>query len=610
MACDKMFHAALLCCAVILLVSCSTTLLLEKQALEELSLGPSENSETVFFTRHFTWAGTKSLEVKEHRVVRVGSHRAAAPEVLTVYDGLATRLNHFEARLLRPDGSTELYGLSDLATSTLSSQSVIADWNIRYVPLKRYVPPGTLIETVSNHEMVLAALGASFALSDVGVRGQRINCVLTVPRGQTLLYQVFNDTVAPVIDTSAAGISYAFRWKTYEKDSKTWPFKKTNTLPEVLASLAGSSAEPADNQESAWISFGNRYLDLVESKLRESNKLKALAEEITRGKSGDLEKINAIFEYCQKNIRYEQVYLAFGEIIPNDADLILERKYGDCKDYSLVIYLLARSIGLEPRLALCYRGRGVEVYPQIPVSQFNHMVVQFEHQGADHWFDGTNRTGIPGITTIDLLNARALVLERDSSRFITIQESPLNRLGISGTLVPSGSSLKGRLNVTLAAQYAIDFYTLDLYLNRAKMIESIVQWSRRHLHPDIEIKAVDWKRGDDQFQIVTDLTIPNCLTAVDSTRFTSPSRMFPSLFPEENPADRPDDVYFFPLYGKVDISVDVLRLKESSKGQSPLVSFSFRLPPGPFSEDTRPNFLRLYKAAFSEFTKTLHFIQE
>ena len=62
--------------------------------------------------------------------------------------------------------------------------------------------------------------------------------------------------------------------------------------------------------------------------------------------------MDAIAKYCQNNIRYEQVYIEKGEIIPNNYETIINNKYGDCKDYSVAIYCLAKSIGLNPNLAI------------------------------------------------------------------------------------------------------------------------------------------------------------------------------------------------------------------------------------------------------------------
>lgn len=607
--CDRMTQIVVVASTAAFFSACTSSHLLDKQTLSELSSGPPENLETVFFTKHFTWTTPKSLMVKEHRVIRVGSNRAAAPEAVSVHDGSATQLTHFEARLVYPDGTSELFGIDDLASVSLSNRTVIAEWRMKYVPFRNVLPPGTLIETVSVHNLQLAPLGATFSLAEAGLRAQNINCILTVPPRETLLYRVYNDSLAPTISTDPTGTTYSFHWDRYLKDSSPWPFKKENATPEVLASLALPSEHASGKPDSPWVSFGNWYLDLIESRLRQSKNLRSLAEEITTGLTGDLEKINAIFQYCQENIRYEQVYLTYGEFIPNEPDVILNRKYGDCKDYSLLIYLLARSIGLKPHLALCYRGRGVEVYPQIPASQFNHMIVHYESGGTDHWFDGTNRTGLPGITTIDLVNAAALVLERDNSRFLSVNESPLNRLEIKGVLVPAGPSLKGQISVTLTAQYAIEFFALDYFLNTAKMAEVLIQWLRQHLHPDLDVRTATWKRGSHHFEITVDVTVPNCLMAVGPSRFTSPSRVLPSLFPAEDPFKRPEDVHFFPSYGKVHVSLDILGLKDPTK-ETPRITLSYDLPVGLFSNTTRQQFLQRYESVYSDFTRKVHFIQE
>ena len=100
--------------------------------------------------------------------------------------------------------------------------------------------------------------------------------------------------------------------------------------------------------------------------------------------------MDAIFEYCQKNVRYEQVYLDFGEIIPNISTVIFDKKFGDCKDYAILIYTMAKCADLDPHFAICYRGRRRMMIEEIPVSQFNHAFIHFKYQGNDYWYDGEN----------------------------------------------------------------------------------------------------------------------------------------------------------------------------------------------------------------------------
>jgi hypothetical protein len=140
------------------------------------------------------------------------------------------------------------------------------------------------------------------------------------------------------------------------------------------------------------------------------------------------------------------------------------------------------------------------------------------------------------------------------------------------------------------------------------MAEVIIQWLRQHLHPDIDVRSAAWKRGNHHFEITVDVTVPNCLMAVGPSRFTSPSRVFPSLFPVEDPFKHPDDVHFFPSYGNVRVSLDISGLKDPTK-ETPRIELSYVLPVGLFSNESRQQFLQRYELAHSDFTRKLHFIQ-
>ena len=89
--------------------------------------------------------------------------------------------------------------------------------------------------------------------------------------------------------------------------------------------------------------------------------------------------------------------LELGEaaLVPAPPGETLNRRYGDCKDLSLLVVGLLRAAGLDARLALL-RLDWQELDPEVPgISQFDHAVVRVE--GAPPiWIDATVPFTPPG----------------------------------------------------------------------------------------------------------------------------------------------------------------------------------------------------------------------
>jgi hypothetical protein len=586
----------------IMLSSCGKSKLLEKEHIAALTFTQEKRTAVIYFDKLFSVSEGGGLTIRTHSIVRVGDNMRSVPEYFYVYDRSVEKLVTFEGRVRHRTGSVETYGKGDLHALNLSNRRSIRESYLKYLPIDEDTRTGDMIETMTVHEMTLPPLGIDFSVSEAGDIAENITCSIEIPARENLHYKVLNDSLQADVTEANNRKTYRFTWKGYTKPEKRWSYKQRNDGPTVLAALPRIDDSMTGG---SWSKFGDWYLNLVMKKLEPTSELATIAREITAGKTTDREKLDAIFEYCQRNIRYEQVYLAKGEFIPNDARLILSRKYGDCKDYSTIIYSMATSVGVTPNLALCYRGRGVKFEEDIPASQFNHMIVHFRENGEDYWYDGTNRSGIPGLTTGDMINGHALVLDHGNSRIVRIPESKNNRVLVTGTLTPRNNDLGGNLTVTLASQYAMDFFYDAMFLNAKKMEQNLVDWLKSHLNSAMLAKKISWTTQRDRFVIDVVCELPNALTVIDKNIYVSFSKAFPEVLPEENPLSRPDELFYYPYYNRMSLNLELAGLRDHSSTHT---SGSYRwmmdvdLPPGPFDTTQKAQFLEEFSRTTGEFT--------
>lgn len=597
-----MKHIIILILYSLLICGCSS-LLMNQKNFSEIEFPDDNSNLIIFYNKNFNFSEDGKLYVKTHRLLKVGDNLKAAPDLLYVIDGSIEKLQKFEARILHKDGSSKKYSKGDLHMVSLSSASVISQNKVKFLPITEVVKTGDVVEMVSIHEFTLPPLGIHFSPSEANISAVNLSCTIEIPKNEKLNFKIVNDTISPKVDVNEKTKTYCFNWEQFNPQKKRFILAKKNYDPELLAAIPFlKTSNDQIRALSTWKDFGDWYLDLIEPKLQPTPELIELAQNITAGKLSDKEKMDAIFEYCQKNIRYEQVYLQKGEFIPNDPQLINSRKFGDCKDYSTLIYVLAHSIGLKPDLALCYRGRGVEFYDDIPVSQFNHMIVHF-FDGTDHyWYDGTNRTGLPGITTVDLINQPALVMMKNNSMLIDIMESSDNLLSVTGDLRSNKNSFTGDLNICLSYQYAINFFFLDMYLNKADMSEYIIRWLRNSINADILVSNIRWGKNKTRFQINFKAEFPNSAINIAPYTYLSISRVFNKLFPDIDPIKiDPEQIFYFPYYNHVKMNINFPDLYNPDsdldiKDQNHFLwEWNYYIEPGPFKENDKDNFMRNYQ---------------
>lgn len=318
--------------------------------------------------------------------------------------------------------------------------------------------------------------------------------------------------------------------------------------------------------------------------------------------------MEAIYEYCQKNIRYEQAYIKYGEIIPNFTGNILKNKFGDCKDYSAIIYSLAKAAGVDVSLALCYRGRGYEISEEIPASQFNHMIVYFNDDGIDRWYDGTNRTGVAGMVTFDLAGQKALILEKNSSRIVSIQEDKSNLMTVELELQPAGNRLSGLIKLSFSGQYYPNLSYAGEYLNKGDMKSFLSKVIKNNVGRQIEIRDPEWsadKKG--LFEIRAECSIPNGLVEVGPDYYFNPARIVSDLLLE---LKKEADIYYYPSYNRIACRIYISGYTDSGRGDKDFCwNFYTAFNPGPYNSAGKDEFIANYKGAMEEINKNVKIIK-
>jgi hypothetical protein len=217
----------------------------------------------------------------------------------------------------------------------------------------------------------------------------------------------------------------------------TVPLTPEPSMPpgtEVLANIKLSTIPDWD----AWLSWEKA---LLEGAFRSSPEVDALAKKL--GEDGDTpERVKRIHEYVMQDIRYQQDYETFiAGVKPHPAPMVLERKYGDCKDKAVLFITLAQKLGIDAHFALVRTRDAGPANPNVPMQQFNHAIVYVPEQKgfpAARFYDPTADMLDLDALRADDAGTKSLVFDpkkgQHTWRDIPFQAADVNQEGFALTM--------------------------------------------------------------------------------------------------------------------------------------------------------------------------------
>lgn len=219
-------------------------------------------------------------------------------------------------------------------------------------------------------------------------------------------------------------------------------------MPHIL--VLCKSATPKDAQYVYFKTTKEQYdwySQLVQEIGNDPAIIKEKTMEITKGIASDEDKVKAVFQWVQDNIRYVAFEDGIMGFKPEKAQVVLNKKYGDCKGMANLLTEMLRSIGLDARR--CWIGTRHIAYdystPSLSVD--NHMICAWMKNSKPVFLDATEKYLGYG-ETAERIQGRQTLIENGKSFLlekVPVASCDQNTASENRTFTLDGNVLKGHV---------------------------------------------------------------------------------------------------------------------------------------------------------------------
>lgn len=249
---------------------------------------------------------------------------------------------------------------------------------------------------------------------------QESNYIVEVPENFKLRYKQFNYPQEPVMGNS--GKKQVFSWKvTNQKSIEPEIFMPsfTDVTTNVFVAPEEFSIAGYAGNMSTWKSFGKFIVDLNTNRNELPENIKKDIQTVVNGLTSTEEKVQALYEYMQKNTRYISIQLGIGSWQPFDAKFVASKRYGDCKALSNYMVSILKEAGVKANYVLIKSGdTRTGLWDDFPAPYFNHAIACVPNGKDTIWLECTSQTVSAGFMGSSTGNRKALMIADDGGYIV------------------------------------------------------------------------------------------------------------------------------------------------------------------------------------------------
>jgi PAS domain-containing protein len=252
----------------------------------------------------------------------------------------------------------------------------------------------------------------------------------------------------------------------------------------------------------SWRDVGLWYEDILAPVGRGEATVRAQARSLVSGVEDPRQRLETLLAFLRQDVRYVAVEVGIGGFRPTPAAETLERRWGDCKDKSLLLIDLLHEVGVEAYPVLIRSSLGSDIDAAFPSpGQFNHLIVAVPEGAvatdendpvADAYLflDPTQERGGAGWLAPWVQGKQALVVRGEKSALVTTpqrtaQES--RHFAIRARVDLNGNA-RGRAVLTFTGRRAAAFRDVL----QTPDAEPVLRATFQRLLPGSNLGGVQW----------------------------------------------------------------------------------------------------------------------
>jgi hypothetical protein len=157
----------------------------------------------------------------------------------------------------------------------------------------------------------------------------------------------------------------------HEPDMPPW----RGVAGQMIVSFFPAGGTSRKNDFANWRSMGSWLGNLYSGQTVASEPIKQEVNALAAGKTAQLQKMQAIAEFVQHDIRYVAIELGIGGWQPHAAPDVFSHRYGDCKDKATLMHTMLREIGVDSYPVVINMRRGAVTRETPAHNGFNHAIL-------------------------------------------------------------------------------------------------------------------------------------------------------------------------------------------------------------------------------------------
>ncbi|MGH9716165.1 MAG: DUF3857 domain-containing protein [Candidatus Acidiferrales bacterium] len=191
-----------------------------------------------------------------------------------------------------------------------------------------------------------------------------------------------------------------------------------------------------------WAAVAHWYSSLEQGRTEPDAAIRAKTAELTQRASTELAKVQALYDYVSKSIRYVSIPFGQDGYQPRSAAEIFSGGYADAKDEQVLLAAMLQAAGMHADAALIPYTRKLELGVPSP-SQFQHVLTVVPLGGRTIWMDSTVGLAPFRMLPAPLRGKAALLVPSDGiGRIVETPADPpfrsVQKVDIDGSVSPLG----------------------------------------------------------------------------------------------------------------------------------------------------------------------------